>query len=397
MKEKKKDNYEHTLYASYIGYVVQAIVNNFAPLLFLTFASAYGLTLGRITLVTTVNFLVQLGVDLLSAKLIDKIGCRTAIVTAHILSGAGMIGLAVLPELMGNPYAGLMLATVLCAIGGGIIEVLISPMVEACSTEKKEAAMSLLHSFYCWGHVLVILLSTAFFYIAGIENWRILAWVWAAIPFANAVCFSRVPIYPLTAEHEKISVGELLSRKTFWVIAILMACAGASEQAMSQWASAFAEAGLGVSKTLGDLAGPCAFGICMGTARVLYGKYSDYLPLRKMMAGSAVLCVLCYAAAAFARAPVLGLAGCALCGFSVGIFWPGTYSIAAKALKGGGTAMYAFLALAGDLGCCAGPTVVGLAADAAGGNLKAGLCAAMAFPVVIIMGLFWIEVKKIGN
>lgn len=387
MKEKIKNSYEHTIYASYIGYIVQAIVNNFAPLLFLTFVSDYGLTLDKITLLTTVNFLVQLTVDLLSTKLIDKIGCRRAVIAAHIFAGAGLLGLAVFPEIMGNGYAGLMLAVVLYAVGGGIIEVVISPVVEACPTEKKEAAMSLLHSFYCWGHVFVVLASTAFFYAAGIENWRILACVWAFVPFANAVYFLFVPLYLENQEHEKISVRGLLSRKSFWLLALLMVCAGASEQAMSQWASAFAEAGLGVSKTVGDLAGPCAFALCMGAARGLYGKYSDYLPLKKVMSASAVLCLLCYIVAVFAGNPVIALCGCALCGFSVGIFWPGTYSIAAKELPGGGTAMFALLALAGDFGCSSGPTIVGMAAGAAGGSLKAGLCVALVFPAVMLVGL----------
>lgn len=387
MFQSIRKSYEHTIYASYIGYITQAIVNNFVPLLFLTFASDYQLTLDKITLITTVNFLVQLTVDLLSAKFIDKIGYRVSILFAHLCAGAGLLGLAFLPALFGNAYAGIMAAVVLYAIGGGIIEVLISPIVEACPTEKKEAAMSLLHSFYCWGHLLVVLLSTLFFHVFGIANWRILACLWSVIPFLNALYFSVVPIYPIAAEQEKLSLSALFRQKAFWLIIVLMICAGASEQAMSQWASAFAESALSVSKTIGDLAGPCAFAFCMGTARALYGKYSDYIPLKKMMLGSAVLCITCYAVAVFARSPVFGLIGCALCGFSVGIFWPGTFSIAALALPGGGTAMYALMALAGDLGCSSGPTVVGMVANAFGNNLAAGLLVAMIFPIVMFLGI----------
>ncbi|MBP3488765.1 MAG: MFS transporter [Roseburia sp.] len=394
MLQSVHKSYEHTIYASYIGYITQAIVNNFVPLLFLTFAADYQLSLDRITLLTTVNFLVQLAVDLVSAKVIDRIGYRVSIIFAHFCAGMGLVGLAVFPALFGNAYAGIMAAVVLYAIGGGVIEVLISPIVEACPTEKKEAAMSLLHSFYCWGHLGVVLLSTLFFKLCGIGNWRILACLWAIVPFLNIVYFMLVPIYPIAAEHEKLSFGALLRQKTFWLIVVLMVCAGASEQAMSQWASAFAESALSVSKTIGDLAGPCAFALCMGTSRALYGKYSDYIPLKKMMMGSAILCIACYLIAVFAGNPIFGLIGCALCGFSVGIFWPGTFSIAASALPGGGTAMYALMALAGDLGCSSGPTVVGMVANASGDNLKSGLLVAMVFPVVMLLGIGMIREKR---
>lgn len=394
MLQSIRKSYEHTIYASYIGYITQAIVNNFVPLLFLTFAADYQLSLDRITLLTTANFLVQLAVDLLSAKVIDRIGYRVSIIFAHFCAGAGLVGLAVFPALFQNAYAGIMAAVVLYAIGGGVIEVLISPIVEACPTRKKEAAMSLLHSFYCWGHLSVVLLSTLFFHVCGIENWRVLACIWAIVPFLNILYFALVPIYPIVSEHEKLSFGTLLRQKAFWLIVVLMICAGASEQAMSQWASAFAESALSVSKTVGDLAGPCAFALCMGTARALYGKYSDYIPLKKMMMGSAVLCIACYLIAVFAKNPVFGLIGCALCGFSVGIFWPGTFSIAASAIPGGGTAMYALMALAGDLGCSSGPTVVGMIANASGDNLKSGLLIAMIFPVVMLLGIGMIREKK---
>ncbi len=387
MKEHIRKSYAHTIYASYLGYITQAVVNNFAPLLFLTFVSDYGLSLEEITWITTVNFVVQLCVDLLSAKVIDRVGYRISIITAHILAALGIIGLAVLPDLFGNAYVGLMTAVVLYAVGGGIIEVLISPIVEACPTEKKEAAMSLLHSFYCWGHVFLVVMSTVFFQLFGIGNWKSLAFVWALIPILNSIYFTLVPIYPITAGHEKMSFGSLLKQKVFWLIVIIMICAGASEQAMSQWASAFAESALKVSKTVGDMAGPCAFAVLMGTARAIYGKCSERIPLKKFMIGSALLCIVCYAVAVFAGSPVMGLVGCALCGFSVGIFWPGTFSIAAGKLPGGGTAMYALMALAGDVGCASGPTVVGMVADSFDGNLKSGLLAAMIFPVLILIGI----------
>jgi len=387
-------SYNHTIYASYIGYITQAIVNNFAPLLFLTFASDYQLTLDKITLLTTVNFLVQIVVDFICAKVLDRIGYRISVMAAHVFAALGLIGMAFLPDLLSNPYIGLMIAVVLYAIGGGIIEVMISPIVEACPTEKKEAAMSLLHSFYCWGHVAVVLVSTAFFRLAGIQNWKLLACIWAIVPLFNIFYFSQVPLFEVTGGHEKLSLKTLVRNKMFWLLIVMMICAGASEQAMSQWASAFAEAGLQVSKTVGDLAGPCAFAIFMGTARALYGKYSDRIPLKGMMAISAVLCIFCYLLAAFSQSSLLALLGCAVCGFSVGIFWPGTFSLAAIALPGGGTAMYAFMALAGDLGCSSGPTVVGLIANSCEGNLKAGLTYAIIFPIIMLAGVFLSRRRK---
>lgn len=394
MIQKIKNSYEHTIYASYLGYITQAIVNNFAPLLFLTFASTFRLSLAQITMITTINFMTQLIVDLICAKVIDRVGYREAIVFAHLTAAAGLIGMSVFPYLLGNAYVGLIIAVVLYAIGGGIIEVLISPIVEACPTKKKEAAMSLLHSFYCWGHVGVVLIATAFFAVFGIDNWRILAWILALVPICNIAYFLLVPIFPIVDEHYKLAFGALLKQKSFWLLIVMMVCAGASEQAMSQWASAFAESGLKVSKTMGDLLGPCAFAVCMGATRAFYGKNSDKVPLKKAMMISAFACIVCYVAAVFGGHPVLCLVGCAFCGFTVGMFWPGTFSIAAVELPGGGTAMYALMALAGDLGCSSGPTVVGMVADYAGGNLKAGILAAIIFPIVMLLSLCFVKYKK---
>lgn len=387
MIQNIKKSYEHTIYASYVGYITQAVVNNFTPLLFLTLVATYGFSLERITLLTTVNFFVQLLVDLVSVKLVDKTGYRPAIVSAHIFAAAGLAGLAFLPQIFSDAYTGIMVSVILYAVGGGIIEVLISPIVEACPTKKKEAAMSLLHSFYCWGQVFLVLASTLFFSAFGIGNWRVLACLWALIPFLNTFYFLLVPIYPVVEEHEKLSLGTLCRNRVFWLLMVIMVCAGASELAMSQWASAFAESALGISKVMGDLAGPCAFGVFMGIARALYGKFSERIPLKQFMLGCAVLCIFCYAVASLAPGPAAGLAGCAVCGFSVGIFWPGTFSIAAKSIPGGGTAMYALLALAGDVGCSGGPTVVGMVANATGGALRTGLLAAIVFPVLIFFGI----------
>ena len=365
-----RKNYNHTLNACYLGYITQAIVNNFAPLLFLTFQSTYEISLDKIALLVSFNFGVQLIVDLLAAKYVDKIGYRNSVVAAHIFGAVGLVGLAVFPSVFPDAYAGLLLA-VFCY-----------------------AAMSLLHSFYCWGHVGVILISTAFFAIAGIENWRILAVIWAILPALNAVYFGMVPIQAEEEDVEGIPVRELFKMKIFWVLVLLMICAGASEQGMSQWASAFAESGLHVEKAVGDLAGPCLFALLMGSSRLLYAKMSERISLPKMMLSSGILCIVSYLLAALSPNPVLALLGCGLCGFSVGVFWPGTFSMAAASCPKGGTALFALLALAGDLGCSSGPGVVGVVSGAFSENLKAGLLAAIVFPVLLIIGL---QLLKEGN
>ena len=384
---KLKLNYNHTIYACYIGYVTQAIVNNFAPLLFLTFQKSFAISLDKIAFLVTLNFGIQLIVDLLSAKFVDKIGYRAAAVAAHVFAAAGLVGLTVLPDLFPDPYWGLVTAIFLYAIGGGMTEVIISPIVEACPTQRKEAAMSLLHSFYCWGHVFVVLSSTLFFVTVGIDSWQLLACLWAVVPFLNIFYFLHVPIQSLVTENEGMAVPQMIRKPLFWVLMLLMVCAGASEQGMSQWASAFTEAGLHVSKTVGDLAGPCSFAVLMGLSRVLYAKYSEKMQLQLFMMGSSLLCIFSYLMASLTQNPVLGMIGCGLCGLSVGILWPGTFSMAAKHMRSGGTAMFALLALAGDLGCSAGPTLVGVVSDACQGDLKRGLLAAAIFPILLILGL----------
>ncbi len=381
-------NFKHTIYASYIGYIVQAIVNNLAPLLFLTFQRQYDISIEKIGLLITINFGVQLAVDMLSAKYVDKIGYKKAIMAAHLFAAAGLIGLGILPEVLPNAYIGLVAAICLYAVGGGLIEVLISPIVEACPTEDKVGNMSLLHSFYCWGLVGVILLSTLFFKIVGIGHWRILPVLWALVPVFNFFYFSRVPINQLVEKGEAEPAGKMMRTKIFWIFIVMMICAGASEQAMSQWASAFAEMGLHVDKTTGDLLGPCMFAVLMGVARTFYGKVSGKIRLTVFMSASAVLCVFSYLLAVFSPIPVLSLAGCALTGLSVGIMWPGTFSLAAERCPKGGTVMFAFFALAGDLGCAGGPGLVGLLSGTGSGGLKSGLLFAVVFSVVLLMSVW---------
>ena len=380
-------NYKKTLLACYLGFITQAITANFAPLLFLKFHQDYNIPLGQIAMISTAFYFAQLLIDLFCAKFVDRIGYRKCVVMSELLSALGLIGLAVLPGAFRSSYTGIMISVIVYAIGSGLIEVLVSPIVEACPFDNKDSVMSLLHSFYCWGTVGVILLSTLFFQIFGIGSWRILACIWAIIPVYNIFNFLTCPIERLTEEGEGLSIGKLFGIPMFWLCIILMVCAGASELSMSQWASAYAESALGLPKSIGDIAGPCAFAVMMGISRVFYGKYGQKINLLKFMTGSGILCLVCYLMTAFGGNPVFGLLGCIVCGAAVGIMWPGTISITSLRIPAGGTAMFALLAMAGDLGGSVGPYVIGIVTQNSGDNMHWGMLAGCVFPVVLIVML----------
>ena len=391
MTENRK--YQKTLAACYLGFITQAIAANFAPLLFLTFQNTYGISLEKIALIPVVFYLTQLLIDLGATKFADKIGYRICVVTSQVVSAAGLVLLAILPEILPLPFLGILIAVIFYAVGSGLVEVLVSPIVEACPFENKDGRMSLLHSFYCWGAVGVILGSTLFFAVFGIEHWRILTLIWALVPLVNIFQFLTCPIERLAEDGESLPLGKLFRMPLLWMMILLMICSGASEATIAQWASAFTESALGVSKTVGDLAGPCLFAAFMGISRILYGKMSTKLNLTKAMLLSGLLCVACYLLASLSPLPILGLAGCALCGFSVGIMWPGTISLSSQKCPQGGTAMFAVLALAGDFGSTVSPAIAGSLSEMAGGNLKAGLLAATFFPILLVVRLFVLNRK----
>ena len=380
-------NYQRTLKACYLGFITQAIAANFAPLLFLKFHADYGIPLGRIALISTAFYFTQLVVDVLCARFVDKIGYRKSVVASEVASVLGLVGLAFIPDLCADPFAGIIACVIVYAIGSGLIEVLCSPIVEACPFDQKESVMSLLHSFYCWGSVGVILLSSLFFTAFGIGSWRILACAWALIPLYNIFNFATCPIEHLTEDGRGMTIRQLFRKPLFWVAILLMVCAGASEMSMAQWASAYTEAALGFSKSVGDLIGPCMFAVTMGVSRVIYGKYGAKITLNRYMIASGILCLCCYLLSSLSSSPVLGLIGCIFCGFSVGIMWPGTISITSPRLPQGGTALFAFLAMAGDLGGAFGPSLVGAVSQQAGDSLQSGMLAGSVFPLVLIVSL----------
>ncbi len=386
-------NYKKTLIACYLGFITQAICANFTPLLYITFHKDYGIGFGKLALISTVFFLTQLVVDFACAKIVDYLGYRACVIAAEVTSGLGLLGLGFIPDITPSPFVGVIICVVIYAIGSGLTEVLVSPIVEACPFENKESTMSLLHSFYCWGSVGVILGSTAFFAIFGLDNWKILAAIWSVVPLYNIYNFATCPIEKLVEDGEGMTMTQLFKTKIFWLFIVLMVCAGACELSMSQWASAFAESALHVSKSAGDLAGPCGFAIFMGISRVLYGKYGEKIDLTVFMAGSGVLCLACYLLSALAKVPIFGLIGCAVCGFSVGIMWPGSISISSRLLPKGGTALFALLALAGDLGGSIGPTIVGNVSQLAGDNLQMGVLAGIGFPIILVICVLSVRKK----
>lgn len=378
--------YRYTFAVSLVGYVCQAVVNMFAPLLFVTFMTEFDLSAGLISTLVVINFGVQLAVDLLSAGFVDKVGQKPCMIAAHFFIVAGLVLLAVLPYAM-PAFAGLTVAVCVYAVGGGLLEVLVSPVVENLPTENKEGSMSFLHSFYCWGVMLVVLLSTAYFAAFGTANWRVLALLWAVLPAVNGVLFLFAPFGSPREEESapaaSVGLGGLLKNKTVWLLMLFMLCAGASEQAVSQWSSTFAEQGLGVDKTLGDLIGVCGFALMMGISRMLYSLVSRKSDVGAAINVSAALCVISYLGITLVPVPAVNLACCCLCGLSVGVLWPGVFSIAARTCRNGGTALFALLALAGDVGCSAGPAVAGGVTEAAGA-LKWGILAAVIFPALLL-------------
>lgn len=390
-----KFTYKHTLISCYVCFFIQSIVNNFSPLLFASYSRDFDVSLEQLTLLVSFNFVVQMLVDILGAGFADKIGYRRGIVIAHIFSVFGIAGLGVFPYIM-PPFVGILVATVFCALGSGFIEVLASPIVEALPTDEKSSAMSLLHSFYCWGHLAIVLLSTLFFTLAGVENWRYLAFIWAIVPLLNCISFIFVPINSYSEGRETVSVGGLFKLTDFRLFLLLMICAGAAEQSIAQWASLFAETGLGVSKTVGDLLGPCMFGLMMAVSRTLYGAFGAKLNLNKVMSGCAIGMVCGYLLTFFAPIPIVSLLGCAVIGFFVGISWPGTLSLATRKLPQGGTSMFALLALAGDIGCAGGPALIGLISGNLEGDsaMKIGILSAVIFPMAAFALLKVVKNRK---
>lgn len=383
-------NYRSTLTASYIGYVTQAIANNLLPLLFVAFSDEFSLSVAQIGSLILINFGVQIATDLLASRFVSRLGFRFCAVLAHVLAAAGLALLSILPYVM-DAFSGIIISLTVLAVGGGLTEVVISPIVQSLPLKNKAAHMSILHSFFCWGTVICVLLSTAYFAANGVGAWRYLPLLWAFIPFINTFLFCLCPLCKPVSETQRTRSKTLFTSPVFIILFIIMLAAGASEMAMSQWASYFAERALGVSKSVGDLLGPCSFAVLMGTARTLFARFESRLDLRKTLAASATLCVICYMVTALSPIPVISLLGCTLCGLSTGVMWPGVLSLAAERFENGGGQMFAYLAFAGDIGCASGPALVSLVASCY--DLRMGLLLVIIFPAAMVAGAIKLRSK----
>lgn len=335
-------------------------------------------------------------VDFISAKVVDRIGYRKCAVASQFFSAVGLLGLTIFPYIFPNAYIGILFSVLIYAIGSGLIETVGSPIVQACPIDNKDKYMSMIHSFYCWGHVLVVIASTVFFKLFGMDNWRVLSAIWSAVPIVTMFFFMKVPICSLAEEGKTLGGRHFIKMPVFWLLIVLMFCSGASEQGISQWISTFAEAGLGIDKTTGDLLGTCMFAVLMGASRVFYGKLGHKFDLNKYMLLSGCLCFVCYFVAGASESAVVSLIACIFCGTTVGIMWPGIYNVSTDVIKNGGTGLFAYLALAGDIGCASGPGILGIAAELFNNNLKAGMLVSGVFPIVFVV-LFFILIKRRGR
>lgn len=372
-----------TKLACYVGYVVQAVINNFLPILFIALQDVYGLGYERLARLIIFNFASQIAVDFSAPKIVALFGYRKSAALSQAMAALGLVSMGILPRIMSNTYLAIIISIIIYAIGSGMMEVIISPIIEMLPTKNKSGNMAFLHSFYCWGQAFTIIVTTLLVTVFGYKGWANIPLIWAVIPFLNTFSFFKVPVIEPKGEEKGDSFKSLASSKRFIIYMVMMFCGGACEIAMAEWASLFAQQALGISKVIGDLAGPCAFALFMGTGRVLYGWISKKVDFRKTVIVMSLLCFICYLTVAFCKIPAFSLIACAACGFSVSLFWPGVLSEGAKDFKRGGSVMYGVFALCGDTGCSAGPWIIGIIADRLGLNF--GFSVAAIFPVIMII------------
>ncbi len=380
--------YFPTKLAGYVGFVVQAIVNNFLPILFIVFQNVYNLSYEKLGRLILFNFATQMFIDLITPKIIAKIGYRKAASLSQGAAAAGLILLGTLPSLMNNTYLAIIISIIIYATGSGLMEVILSPMIEMLPTGNKSGNMAVLHSFYCWGQAFTVLVTTGLVFLFGFKQWYFIPAIWAIIPFLNMFSFLRVPIVQPSPDEKMSTFSELVKKPLFLVYMVMMFCAGASEIAMAEWASIFAQNALGVSKAIGDITGPCAFALFMGTGRVVYAKLSKKVSFTKMLVILNIFCFVCYMVVAVCKIPIIALIFCAVCGFTVSISWPGIYSAGARTFTTGGAVMFSVFAMCGDTGCALGPWLIGVLADKF--SLNVGFAAASVFPLVMVICALYI-------
>lgn len=356
-------SYGLTKVACYIGYVVQAVVNNLLSLLFVIFnAQPYNISLEKLGSIIFINFAAQLFIDYISVFFTSRFGYKKCVVFAQATSVVGFVLLGFLPRVI-EPYFGILFSILFLAVGSGLIEVLISPIIEALPSDNKASNMSFLHSFYCWGQVLTVIGTTALVFALGNDKWFYIPFVWSIIPFINTLLFTRCDILELENNSAHSSALSLLKNKSVYKYMVFMFCAGASEITMVQWSSFFVEKGFGTEKWLGDLIGPCLFAVLMGIGRIGYGILGKKVSLERLLCYFSALCFVCYLVVALSNNGIICALGCAVCGLSVSVMWPGVISLSAEKFHSSGTAIFSLMAMLGDIGCAVGPWILGLIAE----------------------------------
>lgn len=362
-----KKEFRLTLMAARMGFFTQALVNNLAPVFFVLFRVLYGFSYLQVGILAALNFTLQLFADITSPNLISRFGYRKCAMTAQALCAVGLILMPGLCILTGGVYISFIIPVLIYSYGAGMIEVLASPIVEAIPDLPENTKMSMLHSFYSWGQMTCVALTTLALHFIGYERWFLIPVLWSAIPIFGIILFSRARLDMADMAEKESEKGGRLFCRSFVLMLIIMTCAGASEIAMSEWSSLFAEEALGVSKVAGDLFGPCMFALFMGMGRMCHAKFGERLNLSRLIKACSLLCVICYVGAALLRPAAASLIFCALTGLSVSLMWPGALSLAA-ARNNGGARMYGLLAAFGDIGCIIGPVVTSSVSEFADGN-----------------------------
>ena len=400
-------SYKSTIAACYIGSFVQAIIVNTTPILFIPLREQFGLTFQQMGLLVLINFISQVGCDILFSNAIDKYGFRRFVVAAHGLAVVGLVLFAASPLLFDRPFAGFVTATIIFSGSGGLLELLLSPIVNAIPTDEKAGAMSVLHSFYSWGQAAVILLTTVLLFVFGRAWWQWIILIWTLVPLFNFFFLMRVPFAPNVPEEQRQGMDKILLKPFFIAALATILCGAAAELCISQWASAYLEEAMRLPKVVGDVGGVCLFAVMMGVGRLFYGMYGKKINVSLMMLIGTVGAAACYITVALSGTAVLSLLACGLCGLCVSLLWPGTLVVASEHYPLAGAWMFAILA-AGDIGASAGPWLMGVVAEQAHRlpflsglltqgmspdqlGLRAAMLVSALFPIIAFFCLRWMR------
>lgn len=356
-------SYQLTTISCFVGIFCQAVSSNITAILFIPLMTLYGLSYVHLGLLVGINFTTQVLVDIIASRLVDRYGFRVFVLPSDILAVIGLVLFGLTPVLFDNILTGLVFSTIIFSASCGLQEVMLSPIVNAIPHNDKGPAMALMHSFYAWGQVATIIITTLFLFFFGIENWQVIVFLWALVPLVNFFMFLAAPFPGVIHENQRMTMRDLIL-KPFYLVALLAIMGGAAtELVMNQWSSTFSEKVLELPKVTGDILGMCGFAVFLGLGRVLYGRYGSKINMNNVLVGSAAAAVVCYIAVAISPLPAISLAACAVCGLAASLLWPGTLVITAEKYPLAGAWIFAILAAAGDIGAASGPFAAGVITD----------------------------------